>query len=510
MSANQRARACSAVIAALLLPFGFVASLAAQQQEKASEKTTITLEEAVELARTNNPDYLARRNDASVADWSVREAYGGLLPGASASTSFSYQAAGTPRVGFFTGSDLGVGQIPEYYISNYSLGINYSLSGSSLLAPGRAKAARAATNAGIDAADFALVAQVTRQYLAVRRAQDGVVLAKQELERAEENRKLADARVKVGAATPIELKQAEVEKGRAEIALIQSENLQKTERLRFMQSLGVETRTDVQLTTQFVITDVPGTQEELVATALQGHPNLLAARADERANEASVKMAKSAYLPSLSLQAGVSGYTRQAGSTSSLVSQARQGAADAKTQCELFNAAASASPAPISGFPRNCGAGILTSEQERQLISSNNVFPFNYTREPFGALLEVSLPIFQGFSRERQLEEAKALASDAHHRLRGEELRLRTDVSTAYLNATTAKRSVELEQRNNELADDQLRLARERYRVGVASFLELQDANTIKARADRSYLNAIYAFHESIAALEESVGRKLR
>ena len=71
MSANQRARACLAIIAALLLPLG---TLAAQQQEKASEKTTMTLEEAIEYARTNNPDYLARRNDAAVADWSVREA----------------------------------------------------------------------------------------------------------------------------------------------------------------------------------------------------------------------------------------------------------------------------------------------------------------------------------------------------------------------------------------------------------------------------------------------------
>jgi hypothetical protein len=32
----------------------------------------------------------------------------------------------------------------------------------------------------------------------------------------------------------------------------------------------------------------------------------------------------------------------------------------------------------------------------------------------------------------------------------------------------------------------------------------------MKARADRAYLNAIYAFHESMAALEEAVGRKLK
>jgi outer membrane protein len=138
------------------------------------------------------------------------------------------------------------------------------------------------------------------------------------------------------------------------------------------------------------------------------------------------------------------------------------------------------------------------------------VFPFNYTGEPFGAQVQLSLPIFQGFSRERQVEQAKADAADARYQLRGEELRLRADVATAYLNATTAKQSVALEERNKDLAEDQLRLARERYRVGVASFLELQDAATIKARADRAYLNAIYSFHESMAALENAVGRSLK
>jgi outer membrane protein TolC len=60
------------------------------------------------------------------------------------------------------------------------------------------------------------------------------------------------------------------------------------------------------------------------------------------------------------------------------------------------------------------------------------------------------------------------------------------------------------------LAEDQLRLARERYRVGAATFLELRDAETVKARADREYLNAVYAFHTGLAQLEAAVGRSLR
>jgi outer membrane protein TolC len=74
----------------------------------------------------------------------------------------------------------------------------------------------------------------------------------------------------------------------------------------------------------------------------------------------------------------------------------------------------------------------------------------------------------------------------------------------------TARQTVQLETRNLELANEQLALARERYRVGVATFLELQEAETIKARADRAYLIAIYSFHEGIAALETATGQNLR
>jgi outer membrane protein len=277
-----------------------------------------------------------------------------------------------------------------------------------------------------------------------------------------------------------------------------------------MQGLGLDMNADVELTTQFAIADIPWTQEELINAALQAHPNLLAARANQKASDAGVKMARSAYLPTLNMSAGVSGYTREAGSTSSLITQAQQSAVAAREQCEFFNAVAAGSSGPIPGYPQNCPSGVLTPDVERQIISSNNVFPFNYTREPFAAQLQLSLPIFSGFSRERQVEQAKADAADARYQLRGEELRLRADVATAYLNATTAKQSVALEERNKDLAEDQLRLARERYRVGVASFLELQDAATIKARADRAYLNAIYSFHESMAALENAVGRSLK
>jgi outer membrane protein len=493
-------RAASLVALALLLP----AALEARQTP------TLTLEEALDLARRNNPDYLAARNDAGPADWAVREAYGQLMPGANASGGLSWQNAGNQRFGIFTGEDLGIQSSTSYYSSSYNLGLSYRLSGSALLAPGREKAIRSATEAGIDASRLMLETNVTGQYLAVLRAQDGVTLARQELQRADENVRHAEARVAVGAAIPMEVKQAQVERGRAQVSLLQAENAVRTERLRLGQVIGVPLEQDITLTTSFAVTDFTWQPAELAETALAAKPQLLAARANERASETGIAMARSAYLPSLSLSAGFSGYTRQAANENFLVAQARDQISGQQENCQFLNSVSAGLSNPLPGRPADCSAFTLTPAQEARIRSENSVFPFDFTREPLSASLQISLPVFQGFSRERQVEEARAAAADAGYRLRAEELRIRTDVNTAYWNLTTARQSVDLEETNSELAQEQLDLARERYRLGAASFLELQEAETVKARADRAYLDAVYAFHEAIAALESAVGRPLR
>ena len=111
---------------------------------------------------------------------------------------------------------------------------------------------------------------------------------------------------------------------------------------------------------------------------------------------------------------------------------------------------------------------------------------------------------------ERRVEAARVAADDARLRLRAEELRLKTQVATAHSSLEAAYRAVTLEERNRELAAEQLELARERYRVGAITFVDLTDAETRKSRADREYLSAVYAFHEALAALETAVGQNLR
>jgi outer membrane protein len=153
---------------------------------------------------------------------------------------------------------------------------------------------------------------------------------------------------------------------------------------------------------------------------------------------------------------------------------------------------------------------MLSDEQRRAAIDANQAFPFNFSTIPMQATLRVSLPIFTGFSRERQVSEANNRAEDAEHARRAEELRLRTMVTNAYDNLESSYRVVQAEERNRTLAEEQLLLQQRRYALGAASLLELMDAQTTMTTADQGYLDAVYEFHYSLIVLEAAVGRPLR
>ena len=479
------------------------ASPTVAQEPAAAPPATLTLLEAIDLARRNNPEYLATANNLGPADWAVRNAYGNLLPSADVSTYMGYTAAGNTNLGVVTSEALAT----DYYSSGYRMGVGYSLSGARLLAPGQARSNRRATAATIDAARFNLEFTVTREYLGVLRAQDDVVVTEQELARARQNLALAEARVQVEAAIPMEAKQAQVEVGTAEVALLQARNAVYTQRLMLLQLLGIGQDAEPELTTRFAVQDVPWTPEELLAFADATHPRLRAAEAQRVAAGMGVRMARTAYLPSLNLSAGWSAYARKAGNSDFLVERAQQSAQSQLQSCTLLNNISAGLSSPLPGTPADCSSFTLTPDDERAIRDANRL---DLAREPFSMNVSLSLPIFNGFGRERQLEEARVMERDAELQLRAQRIQLRTEVATTHASLLTARRSVELQARNQELATEQLELARERYRLGVGTFLELQDAETTKARADRAQLQAVYDFHQALAALEAAVGRPLK
>jgi outer membrane protein len=158
----------------------------------------------------------------------------------------------------------------------------------------------------------------------------------------------------------------------------------------------------------------------------------------------------------------------------------------------------------------DCTAITLSPEQISSIRSSNRVFPFDFTNNPWQISAQLSLPIFNGFAREQRLQEAQASRSEAHYRARATELQLHADVEAAYLTLTTQFQTVQLQEQNARTARQALELAQERYRVGASTFVEVSQARDAYSQAETDRINAIYQFHRAFASLEAAVGRPLR
>ena len=469
---------------------------------------TLTLEQALDFALRNNPTLEISRNDLSVADWNVRSAYGSWLPSASLSSSVSWQGAGEQRFGTITADELGVQNQPSYYLSSYNAGVSFSIDGRTLMAPGQAKRDRDATRAQLRTAEATLRLNVTKAYLDVLRQKEALVLAEQELERAEFNLRLARSRLALGSGNAVDVQQAEVGVGRSQVSLLQSQTAVRTRRVRLLQQLGVDLGAEPELVTVFNVTAPAWTTDDLYDLALVGNPNLLALRASEESARYGVRMARSSYYPSFGFSASLSGFTRQASSTTSLEAQAIAAGVSRVQQCNTLNELVSRLADPLP--PQNC-ANLATTESALEAIrAQNNSFPFSFTTQPPSASFSVSLPVFQGLGRQRELEAARANLNDNRYRVTATELALLADIESGTAVVRTSYESALIEERNQALADEQLRLARERYQLGFASFVDLVEAETVKATADRDRVFSVFTYHDAIADLEATVGTPLR
>lgn len=469
---------------------------------------SLTLDEALRLAIRNNPRLQAARNDIAVADWNLNAAYGSWIPSASLSSSISWQGAGEQRFGSITADQLGFQDQPSFFFSSYSAGINYSLNGRTLMAPGQARRNRDATRAQVRSEESVLRLNVTRAYLEGLRQVEGLGLAEQELERARFNLRLARGRQEVGSGNAIDVQQAEVGVGRAEIALIQARTGVRTSRIQLLQQLGVTLAAEPVLETTFAVTEPLWSADDLYDMAVGTNPNLQALRAQEEASRYGVSMARSAYFPSLSLSAGISGFTRQASSTAGQEAQAIAAGQARIEQCRTLNGLLSLLPA--SPPPQDCSLLATPQSAIEEIRAQNDAFPFNFTRQPPSLGLTISIPVFQGLGRQRELESARAQLNDNRFLIREQELALRADIESRIAIVQTAYESALIEERNQALADEQLRLAHEQYRLGLSNFIALVEAETVKAQADRERVLSIFTYHDAVADLEAVVGTPLR
>jgi outer membrane protein len=474
---------------------------------------TLSLQEAFEQARANSPAYRQILNDAAPAKWGVRNAYGSFLPSVRVAGDLGYIGSGE--------TNFGGGFIQPtsaFLTSAYSLSVNWQLDGRVLSGPGQQKALQKATDEDISGAGVNLRADITTQYLNVLQASAQVDVARQQVVRNVDFLTLAQARYQVGQATLLDVRQAEVIKGQSDVALLRATQVENEAKLELLRRMGVQPPVAIErigLSDSFPVTPPQLQLDDLIAMADEQNPLLRSLRARQDASTWNVRAARSEFLPTLSVQAGWSGFTQEFTNESLLLGSNLSSAQSQSQSCQFDNQVRTAldlGPGTdcFGTFGLQPSGTALTPAATQQIRDGNNVFPFDYTGQPFQANLTISLPIFTGFSRSLRVSQARAQELDADEDVRARRLQVRSEVHARYLGMQTSYQAIAVQENNRGSARDQLRLAQDRYRLGAGTSLEVSDAQNAVSRAEGDYVNAVYDYHKAVAALEAAVGRPLR
>lgn len=464
---------------------------------------SLTIDQAIELARRNNPALQQIQNNRIGARAAVRSAYGALLPSADASLSVQRQQGGQQ---IFSGTSLGASS--DVNQSNYQIGLSYRLNSATLITPSLQRANRDAVEADITGASETLRSNVAQQYLSALQAEANADLQDSLVVASQQELILAQAREIVGSGTQLDVQRAEVALGIQKVAALKARNQVEIEKLRLFQLMGTPQPANVRLISQFVVTPVPLSLQDLIASARRDNPGVLALRSREHVADLNVRREKGEYSPTLSLSTGFGGYTYGFTNSNFPVQQAAAQLEASRANCirtEEVRAALN-----LSNQLAECNAMAFTDAQAAAIRQSNSKFPFNFTRSPRSFTATLSLPLFDGFAREQRLQEAMANRSDARYEVRSKELALTADVTAAYLTVVTAEKTVALQEQNAAKARQELKLVQDRYRIGATTFVDLSEARATYERAESDRINAIYDYHKAFAALESAVGHSLR
>ena len=435
-----------------LVVLSVVAAIGYAQQHPAPKPNTVrlSLAEALETAVRNNPSYLTTLRARSPAAWARNNAALSLFtPTFGLGGNYYHQAPASGQI--FQG--FAIPATPSSQQLSGSLRFGYQLSGAAIANAGSAVANLDAADQDISSARTALEVHVRTEYLNLLEARAQTDLAQHVVQRAQELLNLAQARYSVGQNTMIDVRQAQVAKGNADVSLLQAQQNAQIEALKVYNLMGVPAPEppNVVPTDTFPVVAPKWSPDSLIAQGLAQNPALLAMRSRQVGARWNVRSAYSSYLPSLSASASTGR------------SKITQGTA-----------------------------------------------PSYYQTSPWTLSLSVSLPIYDAGQRNAEVSQANYQDESLRQSIRARELQVRTDVMTAYVALDAAYRTIAVQVNNRAAADEAFSLATQRYRVGSGSIIELLTARVDAETAATNYITAVYNYHKAIAALEQAVGRTLR
>jgi TolC family type I secretion outer membrane protein len=452
---------CAARISAILFSCAFLAlTVEARGEEEIFLGERLSLEQAVDLALEHNHQLAASESDHEGMRWAVNRSKSMMLPRLSLDAGWTRVDDGTVRRGnVFTDAgrelareygqdpnDIRPGAWPDMYSTAFTLTQPIYNGGSELANLSMSRALERSSYGTLLDTKTGTVLRVKETFLQTLKAAEFVRLMEETLASTAEHMKTVRDMLDVGLRSRTDVLRWEVQEAEDEGALLDAQNALAVSRRLLEEVIGVKVPEAVSLT------PVPGeptepefTMEEAVEEALRRHPVLLSMEAQVDAGRAGVSMAWSAFQPHVNF---VYQYAWETNSTLALDS-------------------------------------------------------FHY----WNAGVTVSLPLFSSFGDWAEVQRSKADLERLRETREGMRKSIETTAVQAYLDVMSSLKRWNAARKGEEHGVENLTSIRKKYEVGLASNLDLIDAETALTQARTSAINALYDHHIATARLEKAMGQ---
>jgi outer membrane protein TolC len=402
---------------------------------------TVTLTEALRRATGLDPNYVAALGQVDNAVWARRSAFAVfIVPSVTLATQATQY-----NPGFF---NIANPSKPAKNVVTAQAVLQYDVftGGQKVAELTRSAAALDGAQAGELRARFAAAQATESTYYAVLANEELTRVARERVQRAEQQLSVARARVTTGAVVQTDSLQLRLELSRARVGLLQQETGLRVARLTLGSRIGADGPVEAAPLDSVLPPELPVSFASAVEEAALQGPQYRQARANERATAAAFRAQLGAYLPHATLSFTPTAYD------------------------EVF-------------MPTGFKVSALA--------------------------LSVSFPLWDNGHREIAVSQARVNHDIARTTREQMERSVRRDVAAAYDGFTTARASAELAGEGLRVASENFRVQQSRYRAGASTILDLLKAQSDLDDADATLVQARYAARLALAGLETILGRRL-
>jgi len=402
----------------------------------------LSLDQAIQMGLRNNLAPIIAGNAGEEARANRMAAVAALLPRVDASAGEQRQKINLAAFGF---SFPGIPSlVGPFNVFQASAAASVPILNLSALDNARAAGAmQKVAQANYQSTRNLVVLAVANQYLLTIADQSRVQTAQAELATAQSELAQAQDMLHAGTVNALTAVRAQVQRDRQRQQLTAQQNALAKQRLQLARAIGLP------LSQNFTLASTPAFTQIAVPEAAQAVAEALTTRPDYRAAQAAEHAAK------------------------------------------LLIAAADAERLPTFGLAGNWGT------IGHEIGSNHPIFSF-------GASLNV--PVFAGGAYHADRLRAQAQFRNAASRLADLRAQIDVEVRSALLDLASNRDQVTVAQDAQAMAHQELQLAQDRFKAGVADNLEVVQAQQAVADADESTISSLYAYNVAKAQLAQALG----